>query len=1089
MAAKEGLSSLTGGASKAVPGADKAAGKVGEVAGTVLYKTPLFMLGMVFLVMLGLVGATTFAVSTTPIASAPGAAMQSLKLPEAQMRAYRTVVKAFSKDEKYGGQIPWGLIAGLAEMASEHGKLSPYPTDLCDRNPEQPLQRGRVGLTTEACGTTDISSYPEVNPPIGGKPEENQNGVGPFLIQIGVLGDDSDVDPQKLSARSSFSTPSTATEYIAYEMDQIRRQMVDKEGKVAPQRGDITAAQAFWGEVLARLPLADPGAATCVTPTIAVGADQNQIGLSISKSWHCELLQQELYLYSADGIKQRIEENVRQQLLAEALQVAWSFSNYGTNTLHGCSVSTVENEDGTTTKTIAVTAADSEPAGVFPLDKATFDTYAPAGAVLNGRCDAGSNIVAAARAFVAIESKEWDERDGERYQKAVGGWNNMPWSLGDADTRALLFENGPFHFFDPAGRDLKCGQAVVRWVDDMYARGSVFQGIETSAVVSETNPDADGNRIPDVLDARRMEFDAVVTAMDPRGAKKPCGERTDGAVERYAANVAFDRENMKYYIDGGLGDIGYNGEDVPSSATPPATDGGRVLPIDPAVPAPSTPVAVATLTAEQLASDSIYRGVNAWMYVLEQASPQSTDTAWRRGEDGAVLRLSVNNRIVTDAPYPVVPAAGYVAQAVIFASVLSPLVEDDPGFRENITVEELEQALNAVLPSEFTGSGGGTLGETPVVLIDAVQKAVEFGKTKTQFTACTVDAAILLGVAYTESRGSWKNITPTGDMVPIALSDDRAEASDNDGGFYDKNPTEDYAIGAFQITPGNWIGYKKVYPNADPQNPATWGGSSVGTDANADGVADPSNVYDAAVGAWKMICKNAGARDLVNWGDDFVQSFGPYVGGGKWNSQENRSCYKWGQISWYDCTVILAKAKYDQAAMFRVQLSLGATFTGSLPPGLVKALEWAKTQYGAPYNGSGRYRFGEPWKYEPNPLPSIFRGSARTYWFPVGTVSYDCSGFVTTFFRIAGAPLPGGAWSSRGMRDTFPEVPTAAAQPGDLLLSDFDIDNNHTGTPTHVALYIGNGRKIESGGSKGVYESPVQWDRVVWTVRPPMPQA
>jgi hypothetical protein len=1090
MAAKEGLSSLTGGASKAVPGADKAAGKVGEVAGTVLYKTPMFMISMAFLVILGLLG-VTFASGGTSMAVAPAAAMQSKKLPDGPMKAYRTVVKAFSKDEKYGGEIPWGLIAGLAEMASEHGKLSPYPTDLCDRNPAQPLQRGRVGLTTEACGTTSISSYPEVSPPIGGKADEHQNGVGPFLIQVGALGKDSPVNPQKLSARSAFSTPRTATEYVAYEMDQIRHQMVDKEGKVAPKKGDIAAARAFWGEVLARLPLADPAATACVTPTIAVGSNKEQIGLAISQTWHCELLQQELYLYSTIGVEQRIEQNVQQQLLAEALQVAWSFSNYGTNTLNGCTVSSVQNTDGTTTKTIAVTATDAEPAGVFPLDKKMFDTYAPAGAVLNGRCDAGSNIVAAVRALVAIEAKPWDERDGEQYQKIAGGWNNMPWALGDSETQDVLFENGPFHSFDPTGRDAKCGQAVVRWVDDMYARGAVFQGVETVAVVSAANPDTDGNFVPDVLDTRRAEFDAVVKNLDPRGAKKACGERTDGAVERYAANIALERENQKYYLDGGTGEIGYNGEEAPVDTTPTVDAGdGRILPVDPATAVPSTTVATAPLTPEQLASDSIYRGLNAWMSVLEQANPQGEDTTWRRGIDGSVMRLSVNNRVVTDAPYPVVPAAGYVAQAVIFASVLSPLVEDDPGYREDITVEELEQALNAVLPAEFAGSGGGTVGGAPAVLVDAVQKAVEFGKTKSAFPTCTVDAAILLGVSYTEARGSWKNITSTGDMVPPTLSSERADKTDNDSGVYDGSTTEDYAIGAFQITPGNWIGYRSVYPNADPRNPTTWGGSSVGTDANGDGVADPNNVYDAAVAAWKMICKNAGSRDLITWGDDFIQSFGPYVGGGKWNSRETRTCYNWGEMSWYDCTVILAKAKFDQATMFRVQLSLGASFAGNFPPGFAGAIEWAKSQYGAPYNGGGKYRFGDPWGVEPYPLKSIFPGSSQTYWFPPGTVSYDCSGFITTFFRRAGVNLPSGATSSRGMRDTFPLVAgAAAAQPGDLLISDFDINGQHSGRPSHVVLYIGNNTKVESSGSKGVHESLVQWDKVVWIVRPPMPQA
>jgi hypothetical protein len=1047
---------------------------------------------MVFLIVLGLLGVTSFATNGTSMAAAPGAAMQSKKLPEGPMKAYRTVVKAFSKAEKYGGQIPWGLIAGLAEMASEHGKLSPYPTDLCDRNVAQPLQRGRVGLTKEACGTTDVTSYPEVNPPIGGKAEENQNGVGPFLIQVGALGEDSDVNPQKLSARSSFSTPRTATEYVAYEMDQIRRQMVDKEGKVAPKKGDIAAARAFWGEVLARLPLADPAATACVTPTLAVGADKNQVGLAISQTWHCELLQQELYLYDTYSANQRIEQNVRQQLLAEALQVAWSFSNYGTNAQNGCSVSTVQNADGSTTKTIAVVVADTAPAGVFPLDKKTFDTYAPAGAVLNGRCDAGSNIVAAARALVAIDMKPWDERDGEQYQKIAGGWNNMPWALGDIATREVLFESGPFHSFDPSGRDVKCGQAVVRWVDDMYARGAAFQGVETVAVVTPTNLDADSNLIPDALDARRTELDSAVKNLDPRGKNKPCGERTDGAVERYAANIALERENQKFYLDGGGGEVGNNGEEAPVTEAEPIIDGGRVIPADTNAPTidTSTALPAAVLTPEQIASDNIYRGVNAWMTVLAGANPQGADTTWRRDLDGAVLRLSVNNRVAIDAPYPVIPAAGYVAQAVVFASVLSPLVEGDPGFREDITVEELEQALNSVLPAEFAGSGGGTVSGAPSVLIDAVQKAVEFGKTSALYPGCTVDAAILLGVSYTEARGSWKNITPTGDMIPHTLSSERADKTDNDNGVYDNNATEDYAIGAFQITPGNWIGYRSVYPNADPRNPTTWGGSSVGTDANGDGVADPNNVYDAAVGAWKMICKNAGSRDLITWGDGFIQSFGPYVGGGKWNSKEMRSCYKWGEMSWYDCTVILAKAKFDQATMFRVQLSLGSSFAGSFPPGLAGAIEWAKTQYGAPYNGGGKYRFGDPWGVEPFPLKSIFKGSSQTYWFPPGTVTYDCSGFITVFFRRVGVNFPGGATSSRGMKDTFPLVAgPAAAQAGDLLISDFDINGQHSGIPTHVVLYLGNNTKVESSGSKGVHESPVNWDKVVWIVRPPMPQA
>lgn len=119
--------------------------------------------------------------------------------------------------------------------------------------------------------------------------------------------------------------------------------------------------------------------------------------------------------------------------------------------------------------------------------------------------------------------------------------------------------------------------------------------------------------------------------------------------------------------------------------------------------------------------------------------------------------------------------------------------------------------------------------------------------------------------------------------------------------------------------------------------------------------------------------------------------------------------------------------------------------TTNAPANIQSAIDWAKTQQGAPYvGGASPFRFGTP-------------GDGRTYQMagqhayvsPRGVIGYDCSGFVVTVLKHAGINLPYG--SSSQMKANLPAVPKDQLQPGDLLVKN-----------GHVALYIGNGQLIES---------------------------
>lgn len=154
-------------------------------------------------------------------------------------------------------------------------------------------------------------------------------------------------------------------------------------------------------------------------------------------------------------------------------------------------------------------------------------------------------------------------------------------------------------------------------------------------------------------------------------------------------------------------------------------------------------------------------------------------------------------------------------------------------------------------------------------------------------------------------------------------------------------------------------------------------------------------------------------------------------------------------------------------------------------PGMERAFAWGASQIGKPYTGSLKYRMGEPWGVEPVPLPSSAEGSEKTYWYPAGTVSYDCSGFATRFYQAMGVDLEKyGATNSRSMASTIPEVPASDLRRGDLLI----IDSDHDGTPDHVQIYRGEGRVIESS-VRGVAVADANFKDLYRVVRPSLLQS
>jgi membrane-bound lytic murein transglycosylase B len=119
--------------------------------------------------------------------------------------------------------------------------------------------------------------------------------------------------------------------------------------------------------------------------------------------------------------------------------------------------------------------------------------------------------------------------------------------------------------------------------------------------------------------------------------------------------------------------------------------------------------------------------------------------------------------------------------------------------------------------------------------------------------ACRLDWTVLAGIGRIESDhglfgGPATRFTPGGTVSPRITGpplDGNGVASipDSDGGHWDGDTTWDRAVGPMQFLPGTW--------------------RSLGRDGNGDRVADPNNLFDAAVSAAAYLCLSGGG-DLTD---------------------------------------------------------------------------------------------------------------------------------------------------------------------------------------------------------------------------------
>ena len=149
--------------------------------------------------------------------------------------------------------------------------------------------------------------------------------------------------------------------------------------------------------------------------------------------------------------------------------------------------------------------------------------------------------------------------------------------------------------------------------------------------------------------------------------------------------------------------------------------------------------------------------------------------------------------------------------------------------------------LAAVVAGGPAAAAGGALGIPPVVFSAYVAAETNASAITAD---CQVDWPVIAGIWKVESdhatyRGRTVNsdgmvIPPLFGVTLYGSIPGTAQIRDSDGGLLDGDPNWDRAVGPAQFLPRSWRAY--------------------GQDGNADGEADPQNVFDAALSTVAYLC-------------------------------------------------------------------------------------------------------------------------------------------------------------------------------------------------------------------------------------------
>ncbi|WP_330279109.1 NlpC/P60 family protein [Streptomyces sp. NBC_00569] len=317
--------------------------------------------------------------------------------------------------------------------------------------------------------------------------------------------------------------------------------------------------------------------------------------------------------------------------------------------------------------------------------------------------------------------------------------------------------------------------------------------------------------------------------------------------------------------------------------------------------------------------------------------------------------------------------------------------------------------------SDIGLAGAGGSADIPPRMLDAYKNAVRLIGTKVP--RCRgVRWPVLAGIAKVESNhAAGRAIARGGDIRPriygVLLNGSGAGGNtsvftDTDGGKWDGTAEGERAVGPFQFMPATW--------------------ESTGQDGNKDGVRDPHNADDAALGAATYLCGRG--RDLGKAG------------------QLRAAIFQYNHSNEYVANVTKWIDQYADAA----RSGGGASLTG-LKGKARAALRAALAQRGVPYSWGGGTVSGPSRGLCCS--PSGKSGSSIT--------GFDCSGLTTYAFARAGISLPRTAAAQAGRGRRIPaSAGQGALQPGDLVF--FGYIPGRDSTIDHVGIYVGGGRMINA---------------------------
>jgi membrane-bound lytic murein transglycosylase B len=216
-----------------------------------------------------------------------------------------------------------------------------------------------------------------------------------------------------------------------------------------------------------------------------------------------------------------------------------------------------------------------------------------------------------------------------------------------------------------------------------------------------------------------------------------------------------------------------------------------------------------------------------------------------------LVALGIGVLATVDAPaHPAAAAGAPVPPAIVTSADSSgqlgsdgPLAEQPPGA---VSLEPISSTVISPPPAGLVNTQASLLAADgiPTTALQAYQQAAD--RERLLSPTCGLTWPLIAGIGRAESdHGRFAGAVlhtdgiSTPRVIGIPLNGvGTALIPDTDGGRLDGDTVYDRAVGPMQFIPSTWAGY--------------------GVDANADGFADPFNIFDAAAATAKYLCSTGG---------------------------------------------------------------------------------------------------------------------------------------------------------------------------------------------------------------------------------------